>query len=249
MNYAFGKKPARPDSVTLKLGTVLNAPALPTPPVEFGPPSISTWFVLGNDLYSDCVFAGAAHETKLWNARVGLYTPFTRADVLSDYTAVTGFSISDPSTDQGTDVQAAAAYRQKTGIRDGLGTRHKVDAYAALRVGDLNELALAAWLFGAVGVGLQLPASATTQFNDGQIWDVPTGTVGFNGHYAPCVGRNSAGNFVFVTWGGLQAATPAYVQMFMDEAVAYLSVEQLKDNVAPSGYNLDTLTQYLRELP
>ncbi len=247
MPYPTGKKPARPGSITLKLGAVLNSTALPTPPLEIGVPAVQNWFMLGNNEYADCVFAGAAHETKLWASSLGKYVPFTTTDVLGDYSAVTGFRINDPSTDQGTDVQTAAAYRQKTGIRDAEGNRHKIDAYAAMTPGDLDELAQAVYLFGAVGVGFQLPASAQAQFTAGHVWDDLSGA-GHDGHYVPCVGRNSAGNFLFVTWGRLQAATPAWVAAFMDEAVAYLSVEQLKDNVSPAGYNLDALTQYLKVL-
>ena len=249
MPYACGKKPARPGSVTLKLSAVLNPAALPAPPDTFGwSEAVASWFMLGNDKFADCVFAGAAHETKLWAAASGRYVPFTTTDVLEDYSAVTGFQIDDPATDQGTDLQAAAAYRQKTGIRDAAGTRHKIDAYAAIAAADISELAMATWLFGAAGVGLQLPASAQPQFNADEPWSDVSGP-GRTGHYAPCIGRNSAGNFLFVTWGRLQAATPQWISTYMDEGLAYLSVEQLKDNVAPSGYNLDALTQYLKELP
>ena len=135
--------------------------------------------MFGNDTYSgNCVFAGAAHETMLWLAQVGTPRQFSTANALSDYAAVTGFNPAKPETDQGTDMQQAAAYRQKTGIIDAGGIRHKVDAYVALAPGDPDLLALAAWLTGAVGMGVRMPKSAEGQFDRGEPWDISYGDRG-----------------------------------------------------------------------
>ena len=73
---------------------------------------------------------------------------------------------------------------------------------------------------------MALPASAEQQFEAGQVWDdlrsKPAG-----GHYVPCVGLNTSGHLIFVTWGELQAATRQYVETRMEEAVACLSREYL----------------------
>lgn len=249
MLYKLGKLPARPDAVKLKLSAVLKADQLPTPPASFGHEQNGTdWGMLGNDQYGDCVFAGGAHETMLW-AQEGKLSPvsFTTEDTLEDYSAVTGFNPSDPNSDQGTDMQQAAAYRKNTGLIDASGVRHKIDAYAALDVGNLSQLDLAVWLFGAVGVGVNLPSSAESQFGYGQVWDVVQGDTLVGGHYIPCVGKNSAGNYVFITWGKLQAATPSWVTTYMDEAVAYLSLDILNvsSKLSPEGFDLSALTQYL----
>jgi hypothetical protein len=80
----------------------------------------------------DCVFAGAGHETILWNALAGITVPITGKENISDYSAVTGYVIGDDSTDQGTDVRTALLYRQKTGILDSNGKRHKIGPFLAL---------------------------------------------------------------------------------------------------------------------
>lgn len=250
----FGKLPARPDAVTLKFSAVFDAPKLPTPPASFGHENLmpkGQWFMLSNDRWGDCVWAGAAHEHMLWTLEGG--TPrahFTSKDVLSDYSAVTGFNPLKPATDQGTDMQVAAAYRQKTGIIDTTGTRHKIDAYSALKVGDLDQLALATWLFGAVGVGIECPYSMEHQFNSNRPWSVVSGDSVVGGHYVPCVGRNETGNFLFITWGRVQEATPEWVAKYMDEGVAYLSLEVINanTNVSPENFNPDVLTKYLKGL-
>jgi hypothetical protein len=190
INYKLGKTPAR-NTVALKFAMVFNADVLPTPPKAFGHENLmadGNWHGLGNDSVSCCVFAGAAHEHMLWTMVGGQpRSRFTVKDVLSDYSAVTGYDPAKPDSDQGTDMQVAAAYRQKTGILDATGARHKIDAYAALRVGDLDELALATWLFGACGCGFQIPSSAEAQFDAGEPWDIVAGDTTVGGHYVPCL--------------------------------------------------------------
>ena len=238
--FKRGKLPARPDAVQLKFGTYFRAGNLPPPPLRIGHPNlIKNWQTLANDRYGDCVWAGAAHETMMICADAITAVPvFNDSNVLADYADATGFKPSDPSTDNGTDVQQAAAYRQKTGIVDASGKRHTIGIYTALRVGDLAEIAMATWLLGAVGIGVDLPSSADRQFSDGQLWDVVKGDVSTGGHYIPCVGRNSAGNFLFISWGRLQAATPAWIKTYMDEGIAYISLERLNaKGLSPEGFN------------
>lgn len=237
--YKLGKRPARRDAIPLKFGTYFHSAELPVVPAVFGRPwLVQQWGILGNAEWGDCFWAGAAHETMLLRADAGL-TPstFETANVLSDYAAATGFANTE-ATDQGTDVAQGCAYRQQTGIVDSSGTRHKIDVYTSLRVGDLSQLALATYLFGIVGVGVQLPSDAEKQFSSGEVWDITPGQSSIGGHYIPCVGRNSQGNYLFVTWGRLQAATPRWVQQCNDESVAMFSRERLAaKGYSPQGYD------------
>ena len=242
----LGKLPARPGAVSLKFGAFFNAEKLPVPPLKFGHFSaISQWGGFANDRYSDCVFAGAAHETMVYLSEAGESAAFNDQSVLADYSAVTGFDTKDPATDQGTDLQEAASYRQKIGILDASGARHKIDAYVALNPGDLDQLALAAYLFGAVGIGISMPSSAEDQFDEGVPWSVIEGDRIEGGHYIPVIGRNSSGNFLIITWGRLHAATPEFIAKYMDEGLAYLSLEILKDNKSPEGIDLEQLQRDL----
>lgn len=253
MNYKRGLRAPRPGAVQMRFAAYFHAASLPPPPVKFGKPGlIHTWGMLANDRYGDCVWAGAAHETMLLEASAGaMVATFTASNVLSDYSAVTGFSSKDPNTDQGTDMIDAAKYRQKTGIVDLAGHRHTIDVYAALDVGDLNQLALAVSILGIAGVGVSLPDNAEDQFDGSEPWDVVAGHPPDpdEGHYVPCVGRNSAGNFLFVSWGRLQAATPRWVSTCMNQGVAYLSRERLAaSGLSPDGLSLDKLNDDFKEL-
>ena len=250
MIHKLGKLPARPGAISFKFSKYFKVAALPTPPAVFGHQAlVSAYGVLGNDQYGDCVLAGGAHETMLWDNEGGASVQFTDASVLSDYSALTGFNPADPATDQGTDMQAAASYRRTTGLIDANNVRHRVDAYVAPETGNLDELLAATYLFGAVGFGFQFPASAMTQFNAGQPWSVVPGSPIEGGHYTPIVGRRANGNLVCITWGEIQEMEPSFAQSLNDESVAYLSLESLKNNVSPENFDLATLQADLNALP
>ena len=251
MDYRLGKLPARPDAIKHKFGSFFHAAELPTPTLVFGRPDlIKDWGMLANDRHSCCVFSGAFHETMLWRAWAGAEIPtFTDANVISDYSAVTGYDPNDPSSDRGADMQRAASYRKKVGIVDATGQRHQVAAYVSLKAGDVDQLALAAFMFGAVGLGVEMPTSAMDQFEQGEPWDVVSGAYVEGGHYIPCIGRNRAGNFLIITWGRLQAVTPAFIKKYMDEGVVYLSLEQLRGTgLSPRGFDKVALTKALNEV-
>lgn len=242
MDLKLGKTPARPGAVSLKFSTYLT-PKLPAPPATGGHQDLLTHVVLGmlgNDQYGDCVWAGAAHETILWNEEAVAVVDFSDQSVLSDYSAVTGFNPKDPNTDQGTDVQVAAAYRQKTGVLDAQGKRHKVGAYLALKKGSQAEIMQAIYLFGAVGIGIEFPGSAMDQFNAGEDWTVVKGAKIEGGHYIPGVSYDP--EFVYVvTWGKVIRASWAFIKKYMDEGVVYLSPEMLVAGKSLEGFDLAQL--------
>jgi hypothetical protein len=236
--YKLGKRPARPGAIKFKLANFMKAAALPRLPAVFGHEGlIGSWPMLANDRYGDCVWAGAAHETMLLNREAGRTVDFSDATVLSDYAALTGFDPADPATDTGTDMQAAAAYRQKTGILDAGGNRHTIAAYLALATGNVADLYYASYLFSAVGIGLELPVSALDQTAAGETWDVVVGAATEGGHYVPLVGRRADGLLAVVSWGALQPMTEAFLRQYCDEAVAYVSTENLTNQKSPEGFD------------
>ena len=249
ISYSLGKRLARPGAVSFKFASYFHAPHLPVPPLRFGHYGVrGDWGMLANDRYGCCVLSGAAHETMVWNREGGGAALFDDASVLADYAAVAGFVPGDPSTDQGSDMSAAASYRRTTGVADAAGRRHKIDSYVALLPGDAGQLALAVYLTGAAGVGLRLTRSAEGLFDDQKPWGVMAGDVEEGGHYVPCVGRNSAGDFLVVSWGRLHAMTPEYYKAHCDEALAYVSLEALKNQLTPEGFSADQLRTNLAAL-
>ena len=252
MDLKLGKLPARPGAVKFKFAQFFDLSRLPRPPAAFGHQAlVEKWFGLGNDRYGCCVWAGAAHEHMMWSLMGGEpRSRFTIKDVLSDYSAVTGFDPERPETDQGTDMQVAAEYRRRTGVLDAAGNRHKIDAYVSIKTGDHVMLSIATYFTGACGIGIVFPDSAEDQFKSGQPWDVVPGARPLGGHYIPVVGRAPNGNFLVVTWGKIQEMTPAFYDKYCDEAVAYLCLEivSAKTCTSPEGFDAKLLRQYLGAL-
>lgn len=243
MPLKFGKLPARPGAITFKFGTYLDKSKLPPVPATFGHEVITqTWGVLNNDQCGDCVIAGACHETMLWLAAAGRdAVPFDDMTAIKNYReaqADQGYNIynpADPLSDTGLDMEKAAAWRRTVGIVDASGTRHTIKAYA--NIDNVQDLATAAYFFGAAGLGIKVTDTCMDQFQNGEPWDGSDGKV-VGGHYIPVVGRNSRGNLIVITWGRLQAITPAGIEKMMDEAIAYLSPEYLTaKGVSPEAFN------------
>lgn len=251
MPLRLGKKPARKGAVSFKFGDFFDPKELPKPPMAFGHYNrVEQFFMLGNDRYGNCVWAGAAHEHMVWSLTGGRpRTRFLTKNVLSDYSAVTGFNPDKPDTDQGTDMSQAASYRRKTGVISATGKRKTIDSYVALRIGNSEQLALAMWLTGAAGIGLQLTSNAMTQFDKGQTWSVVNKSQNEGGHYVSGVGRDRDGNFIVVTWGKTHRMSPEFYERYSDEAVAYISLEILNEkNLSPEGFDAETLRKHVAKL-
>lgn len=242
----LGKLPAR-NAVKFKLATYSY---LPAPPVRAGHYSlVSDWQgMMGNDQWGDCVCAEAGHGTIYYNQESGKLVKISTDNILSMYSAVTGFNPNDPSTDQGTDMQQAASYRRKTGIVDSSGNRHKILAYLALDVpANKIQIKQAIYYFGGIGFGFQFPASAMSQFNAGKNWTVVSGSPIEGGHDVWVCGYDS--RYVYlVTWGKLIKASWGFVTHYLDEALAYVSSESLLNNVSLEGFNQTQLLSDLNNL-
>ena len=259
-----GMLPYRREAMRLRFADVVNKtklPPLPRPPfghISNRPPlmqgtRVAEWGMLGNNLAGDCVIAGRCHETMLFAQATKRPVPrFTSANALAEYSKVlvaSGQPPFDPNnaeTDAGLDPVAMAAYCQTVGLQDADGQFHKIDAFCDLA--DVEELMYAIHLFGAAGLGMNIPDSAETQFSQNHIWD-DLHSQGSGGHYTASMGVNSRGHLVQCTWGGIQGTTPQYVERYWAGAVCYLSKEYiLASGLSPEQINYAALDAYLVEL-
>lgn len=250
--YKLGKLPARPDAVQMKFGSFIKADRLPVPPLRIGHELIGhDWRVLGNTKHSDCVFAGAAHEHMVWShmGSAGPGADFTEINVLSDYAAATGWDGTE-KTDNGADMSDAASYRRRIGMIDNNNVRHKVEAYLALRPGDADDLALAVWLTGAVGIGINTPKNAMSKFDLHQPWDDTASPYTVGGHYICVIGRNTKGLWLVVSWGRVQGMSQSFYQKFCDEALVYITPEVIRKNtgLSPEGFALAEIRKEVAQL-
>jgi hypothetical protein len=195
-----------------------------------------------NDQLGDCAIAGSIEEIRLANALRGVTVNFTDAQALSAYEAITGYNPDDSSTDAGTDVHDLYQYRKSTGIIDADGNAHKIVAYAGLTVGDWDELLIALSLFDMVGIGIQVPDYAQTQFEAGQPWHLEPGPQNIEGgHYIPVVGATDATTAQLYTWGAVAGITQPFYAANNVVAVVALTEELFTDGKSPEGIDVQRL--------
>jgi hypothetical protein len=250
----LGKAPAKYDPRTLQMTRYtkdIDLPLLPT--TDLGNYDLfpaDGWGMLGNDEYGDCVEADAGHGTMLWNAEAGTPVTVTDKDALALYTAITGFNPKKPNTDQGTVMLDALNYRRKTGMHLATdGSVHKIGAYVSITPGDVTNLKMAIYLFGAASIGVEFPDSAMNQFNAGEPWTVVKGAHIEGGHDVIVVGYLVAEDmFLVVTWGQLQKVAPSWIKKYMDEGYGVLSYDMLKNGLSVNGFDAEQLNDDVEQL-
>lgn len=256
-----GKQKATPDQRDVRLGMVVDVErVMPKLPKTFGHETGFPYAMLGNGPDDTvrkgfggagcCVFSGTAEETHLIeHAAKRKLAALTGKEVIAAYSEVTGYVIGDESTDQGTNVRKALAWRRKVGIADATGKRHKIGAFLALDPGNLLHVEIALRLFGAVGIGINFPQSAMDQFNAGEPWTLVPGSPDGGGHYVPVVAKRNASSLQVLTWAKDQRMSLDFYQAQCDEAWAIVPTEYLDESgKTPEGFDQAALNGYLSAL-
>lgn len=251
MNHKLkmGCKPATYDARDFCFAKYRTPVPLPPRPKEYGHEKafpFDGWGMLGNSIAGDCVIAGGCHETMLWTKEGGKPATFSDETALADYAAITGYDPATGANDYGTQVRDALKYRQKIGLIDTNGNRHKIGAYVSLELGNLDHVEEAIYLFGAVGIAFQMTHSAQDQFSAGEPWSVIPGTSNIGGHYVSLVARRRW--LLCVTWARLQGMTDRFVGSQMTEAWAIISPERMVNGLSPEHFDMDQLLADLDSL-
>ena len=222
------------DARTLRFSTYAKElPPIPAA-IAWGA-AVKDWPMLGNNRFGDCAFAGAAHiEQQFAGANGKSFVP-AEADVLNDYSAVTGFDPDKPYTDRGTFLLDALNYWRKTGVCGG----RKIDAYVMAKHDDPDQIRAAIYLFGAAYVGVQLPMSAFDQ----KVWDIqgsmfnPDNKPGSAGGHCVCLVGYDADGPICITWGQVKRMTWRWWLQYADEAYACVSHNWYPTGIAPNNFN------------
>ncbi|HWJ33262.1 MAG TPA: hypothetical protein VNR59_13075 [Gaiellaceae bacterium] len=238
----LGKLPVRTDVRTLALGRYLDTAELPPPPATFDEAArVPDWPMYANDRIGDCTTAAAGHMIEAWTAAAhGRATELPERAVLDAFDAV---KLVDPVTgEEGAIELDVLVYWRKHGIGG-----HRIGAFARLPVHDHTVVRAAAWLFGGVYIGLQLPLTARDQ----EVWDWTGSLSGealpgsWGGHAVDVVSYDEAG-LTIVTWGSLKRMTWSFWDRYCDEAYALLARDFLEAGRAPNGFDLPALQRDLR---
>ena len=227
----LGKLPVRTDVRTLSLPRYLDRSQLPAPPdVLDETRHVEGWPMYANDRIGDCTTAAAGHMIEAWTAAGrGTAVAIPEQAVLDAFELV--------RVGDGAYVLDVLKLWRKRGIGG-----HRIGAFARIPVHDHQIARTAAWLFGGLYLGVQMPLSAQRQ----QTWDW-TGRLngdaapGSWGGHAVDVVRYSDGSLTAVTWGRMQDLTWSFWDRYCDEAYCILSEDFLSGDRAPNGFDLGAL--------
>src|SRR5581483_1649547 len=215
----LGKLAPRVDVRTLLLARYVDPSRLPDPPPDLDlTKAVADWPMYANDRVGDCTTAAAGHMIEAWTAAaLGAAVEVTEREVLAAFDHV---KIVDPLTgEEGAVELDVLRYWRAHGVG-----RHRIGAYARVSGHDHTVVRAAAWLFGGLYIGLQLPLSAQEQ----ERWDWRGSLTGpdrpgsWGGHAVDVVGYDAFALTV-VTWGRLKELTWSFWDRYCDEAYCILS--------------------------
>jgi hypothetical protein len=249
-NIKLGKLPARVDSRTLKLKSILRVlvPIPPTFDVDSRYSFLKDNSMFLNDQLGDCVIAARAHQTIRFEAfeqKSQILIP--DSDVSAEYFKETG------GGDTGlVMLDSLNLWRQQGWSIQG--KNYKIHAFASVDWKNHNEVMAAIYLLQGVYFGMQVPQSAIDQFNAGQVWQVVSDDGGISGghavyalKYLQIVSVNQIGPTI-LTWGGYVQATWEFWDKYVDEA--YVVIDE-RDSWIPSAndpLDIAAMEQYLAQV-
>jgi len=151
----LGKLPVATDVRTLSFARYVDRATLPKAPPSLDlSRTVLAWPMYANDRIGDCTVAAAAHMIEAWSGAVdGTPEEVAERYVLAAFDRV---KVVDPASGE------AGAYELDV-LKDwrshGIGG-HKIGAFAKVSVSDTTLLRTAAYLFGGLFIGIQLPLTA-----------------------------------------------------------------------------------------
>lgn len=226
------------------------AGVLPKVPAIFGHGNTYTdWKMLGNgpdptapgraaEGAGDCVWASADHETMVALTNAGqspttVAALFDGSTAIADYAAATGYNPTTGEGDDGTEIRAALTYRQKTGIVDKTGARHKIGPYVSIEPGNIQHLLEALYFFEGLPIGVELQEAQMDQFNAAEqrgvtpVWSYVRNSPVIGGHCVPEVGHPEAVELAGLSWAKKVILTEGFLTHQCDEVWAYLTPERI----------------------
>ena len=235
-NMKLGKKPAKKDPRTLRLGKYMAD--LPAPPASVtNSRNITDWGMFLNDTLGCCTISGVGHAIQVMvvsnilpASPSGIIHPSDDI-ILRYYEQWDGYNPADPSTDQGgVEIDVLNNWRQQ-GLRGFAG--YQLLAYADPAPTNITHVKQAISLFGGVYIGVGMPDG----WQSASVWDTNMGDPNSWGGHAVFIPDYDAIGPTCITWGMLQKMTWAGFQQYVDEVHALI----VPDWVPPVGFDLAAL--------
>ena len=182
---------------------------LPTVPKSFDyGHKVDKFPMAANDKFGDCTIAGAVHMMQLAYAEVNeTFTYPGDQAIIDTYMHLSG----------GADNGLVMRNVLQAWMQDGLfGT--KIAGWAPVNIHNWDHMRAAAYAFGGLYVGIEMPQEAEEQFEAGENWHIDENTEGpIGGHCVTISGINTMGADI-QTWGAETAMTKGWWNRFGSEA-------------------------------
>lgn len=151
-----------------------------------------------NDAEGNCVIAGGYHVVGVETGNAGSIFIPSDDQLNADYSAIGGYVVGDPSTDNGCDEQTAMNYWTQHGFANGT----KLAGWLSVDATNLTQVKQAMYLFENLFFGVDLPDAWISPFPaaNGFTWGVKGKSDPENGHCFIGAGYNSSGVKIG-TWG------------------------------------------------
>jgi hypothetical protein len=233
MNLMLGKRDAKFNPYALRMAKYVDKTYVPPAFADHTPYGFTAWGMMLNDQLGDCTIAACGHALQVFTQ--GRITE-PDATIESYYSKWCGYVIGNPATDQG-GVEADVLGDWKAQGFDG----HALEGYVDPQPSNLSHVMHSIAEFGLVYLGFQLPNSAMTQFQNGQVWDVVANDGGIAGGHAVIAPAyhtedptyNKETTITCITWGQKQKMTVAFWEKYVDESHTLLAAAW-----QPAGVNL-----------
>lgn len=228
--------PNDPSKPRLKLASLLTSAAPTYPENRDWISAVANYPMFGNDRIGDCTCATAGHIIQsLSTYGQGSTSTITLKDVISAYSAVSGYDPNTGRNDNGAVIQDVLNYWRKNGIGG-----HKILAFAEVDFKNKDELFAAMNMFGTIYLGINFPNTAMDQFNRDEPWDYVPGAYSEGGHAINASYYDVSDKlWKVVTWGKVQPMTQAFWDHYVEEAWVVITQEWFNaQGNSPTG--LDT---------
>ena len=233
-----GKLPVQPTN--LSNFTQYTKGTLPKPPAAFDyGHKVSLFPMAANDQYGDCTIAGVIHMLQLAYAEVGKVFQYPGDQAVIDtYMRLSG----------GADTGLILIDVLREWYTNGL-FGVKLAGWAPVDIHNWDEMRSAAYCFGGLYVGVEMPANAEQQFERGQNWHVDEHTGSpVGGHCVTLSGLNRFGADL-ETWGAETGLTKGWWQRFGSEAYVVIPEVFVETGHGPlANIDIKTLQSDLRNV-